>query len=75
MIALIPFPSPGGDYGLSDEITTTLPDDAVVGFRPLAGITVFRTLCAANLTTQSAIRFRPLAGITVFRTERSPISA
>ena len=38
-------------------------------FRPLAGITVFRTLSAAWSSARGYTGFRPLAGITVFRTE------
>ena len=37
------FPSPGGDYGLSDWLGPVLMWGLGLGFRPLAGITVFRT--------------------------------
>ena len=37
------FPSPGGDYGLSDVCEVSDDLCAAIGFRPLAGITVFRT--------------------------------
>ena len=42
------FPSPGGDYGLSDESVVWLIGCAMLGFRPLAGITVFRTAQAVT---------------------------
>ena len=90
------FPSPGGDYGLSDSAklksftgihSVSVPwrglrsfgRKTVVGliygvscFRPLAGITVFRTT-GHDVGEQSPIgSFRPLAGITVFRTRLYP---
>ena len=37
------FPSPGGDYGLSDELPFLAELGPDQSFRPLAGITVFRT--------------------------------
>ena len=37
------FPSPGGDYGLSDWGTPHSARHSFGSFRPLAGITVFRT--------------------------------
>ena len=37
------FPSPGGDYGLSDRFRPKGPPGTRPSFRPLAGITVFRT--------------------------------
>ena len=37
-------------------------------FRPLAGITVFRTVRWLPTGVELTPRFRPLAGITVFRT-------
>ena len=37
------FPSPGGDYGLSDASSSWSRTTARSSFRPLAGITVFRT--------------------------------
>ena len=38
------FPSPGGDYGLSDLVGDRTFVPPTEGFRPLAGITVFRTI-------------------------------
>ena len=40
---MVEFPSPGGDYGLSDFRAITLTVASTESFRPLAGITVFRT--------------------------------
>ena len=39
-----------------------------MGFRPLAGIRVFRTHIPADLMNTIGPGFRPLAGIRVFRT-------
>ena len=63
------FPSPGGDYGLSDPSIYWLHWIGPSGFRPLAGITVFRTPGLRKLSESAHLCFRPLAGITVFRTE------
>ena len=41
--AIFEFPSPGGDYGLSDREGKTSNSRGTLSFRPLAGITVFRT--------------------------------
>ena len=62
------FPSPGGDYGLSDSSLASGRIPLITGFRPLAGITVFRTRAVVTGSTRSPTSFRPLAGITVFRT-------
>ena len=62
------FPSPGGDYGLSDFTIRTTRVRLRVSFRPLAGITVFRTLGGRRQLPRVVRSFRPLAGITVFRT-------
>ena len=62
------FPSPGGDYGLSDVGVFRCVVTGGERFRPLAGITVFRTESMWSSTSSRNIRFRPLAGITVFRT-------
>ena len=40
----IEFPSPGGDYGLSDGVRSISCSREEESFRPLAGITVFRTV-------------------------------
>ena len=39
----VKFPSPGGDYGLSDPVYKLDGLVFLLSFRPLAGITVFRT--------------------------------
>ena len=39
----VEFPSPGGDYGLSDCRAHSRHRSSCMCFRPLAGITVFRT--------------------------------
>ena len=64
------FPSPGGDYGLSDRDVLYWPAPTVSCFRPLAGITVFRTSAARETAEVRDLGFRPLAGITVFRTQK-----
>ena len=64
------FPSPGGDYGLSDRLSDICGGELPVGFRPLAGITVFRTRYRTMSPTGLTRCFRPLAGITVFRTAK-----
>ena len=46
------FPSPGGDYGLSDKVPLLSRGTCSASFRPLAGITVFRTFA----TMQSQMR-------------------
>ena len=70
MLSRNEFPSPGGDYGLSDSVGATVKSAAVSSFRPLAGITVFRTLGNLPRWMPPAVGFRPLAGITVFRTRK-----
>ena len=64
------FPSPGGDYGLSDRNGRSPCGPCFLGFRPLAGITVFRTELTLPTAAPAWAGFRPLAGITVFRTHR-----
>ena len=68
--AYVTFPSPGGDYGLSDLELGSGFITKQNGFRPLAGITVFRTYEHACRLPPAEAGFRPLAGITVFRTGR-----
>ena len=51
------FPSPGGDYGLSDRTGAEGPTRGRASFRPLAGITVFRTVVTVIAANNARPRF------------------
>ena len=66
------FPSPGGDYGLSDWVYAVPIKIAEGGFRPLAGITVFRTLKGSNPSCKVRSVSVPWRGLRSFGQARSP---
>ena len=62
------FPSPGGDYGLSDWGLIKTFQELMGGFPSPGGDYGLSDCCVWCWAITSASSFRPLAGITVFRT-------
>ena len=74
-IQCVEFPSPGGDYGLSDSTSASWSPSPGSVSVPWRGLRSFGRGLGGRPSQHCGLSFRPLAGIRVFRTRRTPSGA